>query len=379
MAQLAPLQAPIRVEREIGGRTLVIETGSVGKLANATVMATYGGTTVLAAVVRSNPRGGIDFFPLTVDYREKTSAAGKFPGGFRKREGAPNEKEILTMRMIDRPMRPLFPDGFLDEVQVQVFVLSHDGENDSDVLAGTAASAALALSDIPFEGPTATVRVGRIHTDDGPRYVINPTVSQMDFSDMDVVVAGHKDGLNMIEVGAAEVDEKGVLGALDFGYTFIRDILELIGKLQSQVGKAKVMGELHLPTPEISAKIAQLADGPLTQARQIKKKHERGAAVDKLRKEVLDTHFPLKAEGNYAEYGVGEGPLHGEGGVQAAGGEDHPPPDREGPDPRRRAWADGDPPHHGRGRHLPADARLGPLPARRDAEPRQRDARHREG
>ncbi|HYE61321.1 MAG TPA: polyribonucleotide nucleotidyltransferase [Phycisphaerales bacterium] len=302
MAQLAPLQTPIRVEREIGGRTLILETGSVGKLANACVMATYGGTSVLAAVVRSSPREGIDFFPLTVDYREKTSAAGKFPGGFRKREGAPNEKEILTMRMIDRPMRPLFPDGFLDEVQVQVFVMSHDGENDSDVLAGTAASAALAISDIPFEGPTATVRVGRIHTDDGPRYVINPTVSQMDFSDMDVVVAGHKDGLNMIEVGAAEVDEKGVLGALDFGYTYIKDVLELISQLHSKAGKPKVQGELHLPSPEITEKVRSLVEGPLTQARQIKKKHERGDAVDKLRKEMLDTHFPLAMGTTYEAY-----------------------------------------------------------------------------
>src|SRR5882762_4670979 len=155
----------VRVQREIGGRTLALETGKVAKLCDAAVMAYYGGSAVLATVVRAKPREGLDFFPLTVDYREKASAAGKFPGGFRKREGAPNEKEVLTMRMIDRPMRPLFPDGFFDEVQVQCFVMSHDGENDSDVLAGTAASAALALSDAPFEGPTATVRVGRVHTD----------------------------------------------------------------------------------------------------------------------------------------------------------------------------------------------------------------------
>src|SRR5436190_22961843 len=162
----------IRVEREIGGRTLTLETGKVARLCDGAVMATYGGSTVLATVVRAAPREGLDFFPLTVDYREKTSAAGKFPGGFRKREGAPNEKEILTMRLIDRPIRPLFPDGFIEEGQVQVFVMSHDQENDTDILACTAASAALALSDAPFDGPTATVRVGRVHTDDGPRYVI---------------------------------------------------------------------------------------------------------------------------------------------------------------------------------------------------------------
>ncbi|MBX9640099.1 MAG: polyribonucleotide nucleotidyltransferase, partial [Mycobacteriaceae bacterium] len=190
-----------KVQREIGGRMLTLETGKVGKLATSCVMATYAETTVMAACMRAKPRENIDFFPLTVDYREKTAAAGKFPGGFRKREGAPNEKEVLTMRMIDRPIRPLFPDGFVDEVQLQCWVMSHDGENESDVLAGTAASAALAISDAPFEGPLATVRVGRLHTDNGPVFVINPTVSQMEYSDLDLVLSGHVDGVNMIEVG----------------------------------------------------------------------------------------------------------------------------------------------------------------------------------
>ena len=152
--------AHVRVEREIGGRTLSFETGKVGKLATSCVIATYADTTVLASCMRASPRPGLDFFPLQVDYRERTSAAGKFPGGFRKREGAPNEKEILTMRMIDRPIRPLFPEGFIDEVQIQCWVMSHDGENDSDVLAGTAASAALAISDAPSRGrspPSASV------------------------------------------------------------------------------------------------------------------------------------------------------------------------------------------------------------------------------
>src|SRR5678815_555587 len=220
----------IRVEREIGGRTLTLETGKIAKLCDAAVLASYGGSAVLATVVRAKPREGLDFFPLTVDYREKTSAAGKFPGGFRKREGAPNEKEILTMRMIDRPIRPLFPDGFVDEIQVQVFVMSHDGENDTDVLAGTAASAALAISDSPFEGPTATVRVARIHTDDGTRFVVNPTVTQMDYSDLDLVLAGHKDGINMIEVGAAEVVEADMVAAIEFGYDNVKAILDAISE-----------------------------------------------------------------------------------------------------------------------------------------------------
>ena len=174
------------VEKVIGGRTLRFETGRVAKLASGAVMATYAETCVLATCVRANPRAGIDFFPLTCDYREKTGAAGKFPGGFRKREGAPNEKEILTMRMIDRPIRPLFPDGFCDEIQLQAWVMSHDGQNDSDVIACTAASAALYLTDAPYLGPVATVRVGRIITEQGERFIINPTQAQIEFSDLDL-------------------------------------------------------------------------------------------------------------------------------------------------------------------------------------------------
>jgi polyribonucleotide nucleotidyltransferase len=292
----------IRVEREIGGRTLTLETGKVAKLCSAAVIATYGETTVLATVVRAAPREGMDFFPLAVDYREKTSAAGKFPGGFRKREGAPNEKEVLTMRMIDRPIRPLFPDGFMDEVQVQCWVMSHDGENDSDVLSGTAASAALSLSDAPFEGPTATVRVGRIHTDSGPVFVLNPTVSQLDYSDLDLVLAGHKDGINMIEVGAAEVGEKVVLDAIIFGQKAILEILDLIEELTKKAGKPKVMGELRLPPQEIVDEVAKLCEKELVAARQIVSKAERGAKVDELRTKLLDTHFTLKADGNVATY-----------------------------------------------------------------------------
>ncbi|HLO41149.1 MAG TPA: polyribonucleotide nucleotidyltransferase [Phycisphaerales bacterium] len=291
-----------RVEREIGGRTLILEAGAVARQAGAAVMATYGGTTVLATALRAAPREGIDFFPLTVDYREKTSAAGKFPGGFRKREGAPNEKEILTMRMIDRPIRPLFPDGFIDEVQVQVFVMSHDGENDSDVLAGTAASAALAISDIPFEGPIATVRVGRVHTDSGPQYVINPTISQLDYSDLDLVLSGHKDGMNMIEVGAAEVDEAGVLGAIEFGYNNIKEILSLINELVLRAGNKKVIGDLALPAPEIVEKVKKLAEAEMTEARKIPGKHARSEAVDAIKKRILDTHFAINENGTYGEY-----------------------------------------------------------------------------
>jgi polyribonucleotide nucleotidyltransferase len=291
-----------RVEREIGGRKLVFETGKIAKLCDAAVMATYGGTTVLATIVRAAPREGLDFFPLTVDYREKTSAAGKFPGGFRKREGAPNEKEILTMRMIDRPIRPLFPDGFIDEIQIQVFVMSHDGENDSDVLAGTAASAALAISDAPFEGPTATVRVGRVHTDDGTRLVINPTVTQMDYSDLDLVLTGHKDGMNMIEVGAAEVVEPDMVGAIEFGYEQIKTILDMINELASKAGTPKQVGDLTLPAEDIIATVKSACEGQLTEARKTKSKNERGDKVDAIKTAMLDAHFPLKSDGTYGTY-----------------------------------------------------------------------------
>lgn len=299
---LADLPGAVVVRKEIGGRVFTLETGVVGKLSGGTVIATFGGTTVLAAVVRANPREGIDFFPLTVDYREKTPAAGKFPGGFKKREGPPSEKEILTMRMIDRPIRPLFPDGFVDEVLLQCMVLSHDTENDADVVAGIASSAALAISDIPFEGPIATVRVGRIHTDNGPQFVINPTVSQLDYSDLDLVLSGHKDGLNMIEVGAAEVDESSMIESIRFGQGQINELLGLINDLVAKVGKPKRAGESILPTPEITEKVRSLAEKEMTAARKINSKAERNAKVDELRKNTLEKNFALKVDGNYGDY-----------------------------------------------------------------------------
>jgi len=291
------------VSRQFAGRTLTIETGKVAKLAGAAVMLTYGGTTVLAAVVRGKSRNEMpDFLGLTIDYREKTSAAGKFPGGFKKREGPPNEKETLTMRMIDRPIRPLFPDGYYDEVLVQCFVMSHDQENDSDVLAGTAASAALAISDIPFEGPIATVRVARIYTDAGAQLVCNPTTSQMEFSDLDLVLSGHKDGLNMIEVGAAELPEADVVAAIKFGQDHVAELLSLINELQAKAGVPKVIGDLFLPTPEITEKVRVAAEAKMVTARQIKGKKDRHEAVDKLRKETLDTHFVVKTDGTYGQW-----------------------------------------------------------------------------
>jgi len=293
-----------KVQREIGGRMLTLETGKVGKLATSCIMATYAETTVMAACVRAKPRENIDFFPLTVDYREKTAAAGKFPGGFRKREGAPNEKEVLTMRMIDRPIRPLFPDGFVDEVQLQCWVMSHDGENESDVLAGTAASAALAISNAPFEGPLATVRVGRLHTDSGPVFVINPTVSQMEYSDLDLVLSGHVDGINMIEVGAAELPDEVVHAAIEFGYGSVKQILDLINDLVVLVKPVKKPGELVLVPDDVTKKVKDVVYKDLVAARQIKGKTERSEKVDELRAALLDTHFKEKTDGTVEEWKV---------------------------------------------------------------------------
>src|SRR3954454_19474728 len=205
------MSEPIRIERQIGGRTLSIETGSYAKLADGSVTVQYGDTVVFGAVVRANPREGIDFFPLQVDYRERRAAAGKFPGGFMKREGRPTNREILTARLIDRPLRPLFPKGFMDEVQVHLNCLAFDMVNDPDVLAGVAASAAIGISDIPFIAPIGHVRVGI--AEDG-KFVINPTQQQVEGGGLDVVVAGTKHFVNMIEVGAFEVKEDKVADAI---------------------------------------------------------------------------------------------------------------------------------------------------------------------
>src|SRR5690606_36117230 len=194
-----------------------------------------------------DPREGIDFFPLQVEYKERRSAAGKFPGGFMKREGRPTNKEILTMRLVDRPLRPLFPDEFKDEVQIHLNVLSFDGQNDPDVLAGIAASAALAISDIPFDGPTGHVRVGSI--DEKP--VLMPTVQEMDESDIDLVVAGTANYVNMIEVGAYELPEDEVADLIEFGHKAIQDICELISELVKQVGKEKVWENRPEPDDEL--------------------------------------------------------------------------------------------------------------------------------
>jgi polyribonucleotide nucleotidyltransferase len=286
----------VSVEREIGGRTYRMETGKIAKLASGAVTVSYAESAVLVAAVRAKPREGLDFFPLQCDYRERMGAAGKFPGGFRKREGAPSEKEILTMRMMDRPIRPLFPDGFIDEVQIQAITLSHDEQNDTDLLACTGASAALLLTDAPFEGPVATVRVGRIVTDDGEQLVLNPTTAQLEFSDIDMVVSGHSDGVNMIEVGAAEVPEADMLAAIKFGYEQgVKPLLEMQQELAQKAGAPpKRFENPAIPSQEVMDEVKRLIERDLTEARKIKGKAERGTMVDELRKRLLDEHFAIE-------------------------------------------------------------------------------------
>jgi polyribonucleotide nucleotidyltransferase len=281
----------IVVEREIGGKTLRIETGHLAKQAAGAALVRYADTVVLAAVVTGPPRVGVDFFPLTVDYREKVYAAGKFPGGFFKREGRPTTKEILTMRMIDRPMRPLFPDGYMDEVLIQAMVLSADQQNDPDILAMVGASAALALSGIPFDGPTGAVRIGQVEG----QLVVNPTVAQMEYSDMEMVLAGHHDAINMIEVGAHEVGEDVIARAISLGHEVIRTLVEMIGELTAKAGKPRTWTPPPAPD-ELLAELRGKYKARIAECKEIVGKQDRYQAVDAVIKEALDTYCPEGAE-----------------------------------------------------------------------------------
>ena len=220
---------------ELGGRTLTIETGRLALLAGGSVTVRYGDTMLLGTANRSEPRPGLDFFPLTVDFEERMYAAGKIPGGFIKRESRPSEAAILAARLTDRPIRPLFPEGYKDDVQLVLTVLSTDQENDPDIIGTIAASAALTISEIPFMGPIAAVRVGRI---DG-EFVINPTITQLESSEIDLIVSGTRDAIMMVEAGAKIVPEAIMAEAIMFGHRSLAPIIDLQEQLQQQVGKAK--------------------------------------------------------------------------------------------------------------------------------------------
>src|ERR1700741_2275900 len=231
--------APHQVSTEVGGHTLVPETGKIAKQANGAVTARYGDTVVLVTACMAFKPSDRDFLPLTVDYRENTYSAGKIPGGFFKREGRPTEKEILVSRLIDRPMRPLFPDSWRNETQIIALVLSADSANDPDVIAVTAASAAAYCSDLPFTDPIAAVRVGLL---DG-QLVANPTVAEQKTSKLNIVVAATEKGIVMVESGAFEVSEETVAEALGFGHEQIKKIVAAIKELHGKIKPTKIVIE----------------------------------------------------------------------------------------------------------------------------------------
>jgi len=232
------------VEAMVGGRLLTIETGNVARQASGAVMVQYGDTVVLITAVSAyTKREGVDFLPLTVNYQEKFYAAGKIPGGFFKREARPSDYETLTSRLIDRPLRPLFPENYFYETQVIATVLSADQDNFRDIIALTGASAALSISDVPFEGPVAGVRVGRINGD----FVINPTYAQMEESDLSLIVAGTRDAVTMVEAGARELPEETMVEAIEYGHQEIIRIVEIQEELQRKIAPVKRVIEAHVP------------------------------------------------------------------------------------------------------------------------------------
>ena len=273
-----------REEIEWGGRPLVLETGRIARQADGAVLATYGETTVLATVVAErSAKPGLDFFPLTVNYQEKAYAAGKVPGGYFKREGRPSEKETLVSRLIDRPIRPLFVKGFKNETQVIATVLSHDLENDPDVVAMVAVSAALTISGVPFRGPIGGARVGYI---DG-EYVLNPTIDQMQETNLDLVVAGTSDAVLMVESEADELSEEIMLGAVMFGHKHFQPVIEACIRMAEKAAKEPREME-EKDDSALEAKVAELAKSGLEAAYQEADKQTRQEAIAALRDTVKD-------------------------------------------------------------------------------------------
>ncbi len=283
-----------RIRIDLGGRPFSFETGHIARQANAAVLCRHGDTVVMAAVVAA--KEGIpdrDFFPLTVDYREKAYAAGKIPGGFFKREGRPTEKETLSARMIDRPIRPLFPEGYTNEIQIHVNVLSSDQQNDADVLGICAAGAGLALSDVPFDYMIAAVRVGRV----GGKFVVNPTIAELEESDMNIVVAGTRSDVIMVEGGCLEVSEADLTEGLQFGLEHIATIIDALGDLKKRAGKPKRDFVAPVLDVEFDKAVRALAAKRLGEANQITDKAGREDAVSQIKKdtrEALSEQYPGK-------------------------------------------------------------------------------------
>ncbi|MCG0275043.1 MAG: polyribonucleotide nucleotidyltransferase [Thermosediminibacteraceae bacterium] len=272
---------------EIAGRPFIIETGKMAQQANGSVLARYGDTVVLVTATASKePREGIDFLPLTVDYEERLYAVGKIPGGFIKREGKPSEKAILSARVIDRPLRPLFPKGFRNDIQIIATILSVDQDNTPDVVAINGASIALCISDIPFDGPVGAVSVGLV---DG-NFVINPTVEQYEKSRLRLIVAGTKDAILMVEAGADEVTEEEMINAINFGHEEIKKIVQFQEEIIAKVGKPKMEVPIQEIDPELEKAVREYAREEILKAIRIHDKQEREAYLQKINEDTL-LHF----------------------------------------------------------------------------------------
>jgi polyribonucleotide nucleotidyltransferase len=267
------------------GRELSVETGQLAKQANGAVLVRYGDTAVLSTATASKEPKDLNFFPLTVNYEERLYAAGKIPGGFIKREGRPSERAILTSRLIDRPIRPLFPDGFRNEVQVISIVMSSDPNASSEMAAMIGSSLALAVSDIPFDGPIAGVTVGRL---DG-NFVINPTTEQLEQSDIDLVVAGTKEAINMVEAGADQVTEEVMLEAIMFGHDEIKKLIAFQEEIAAAVGKEKSEVQLKQVDTSLEQEVRTLAEAELKEAVQVQEKHARAEAIDAVKNKTVET------------------------------------------------------------------------------------------
>jgi polyribonucleotide nucleotidyltransferase len=290
-----------REELDWAGRKLVLETGKIARQADGAVLATWGETTLLATVVGARaPKPGQDFFPLTVNYQEKAFAAGRIPGGYFKREGRPSERETLISRLIDRPIRPLFPEGYRNDTQVIITVLSHDLENEPDVLAMIGASAALTLSGIPFMGPVGAARVGHV----GGKLKLNPTIEEMKDSLLDLVVAGTGDAVLMVESEAKELSEEVMLEAVMMGHRGFQPVIDAIIRLAERA--AKEPRELTLAdTMAVHEAVRAVAEADLREAYKITQKADRYAAVDRVKTKVQEQLFPEGAEGAYSKEAVG--------------------------------------------------------------------------
>lgn len=273
-----------RIERQFAGRTLSLEIGRMARQAHGSCLVQFGETVVLVAATVQDRPTHLPFFPLTIEYREKTYAAGKFPGGFIKREGRPSDKEILAARLTDRPLRPLFPDGFLHETQVLAWVISADQENDADVLALLGASVALNVSKIPFNDPVASVRVGRIRG----TWVINPTFQQLEYSDLEIIIAGTEDAILMVEGGAVEVPEAEILEGLQVGHAAIKELVQIQKELIRDINIPDMEWTPSKPDAVLAGQVETLAAKGVAEALNLKNKQERSQAMATVKEHVID-------------------------------------------------------------------------------------------